>query len=175
MHFIARLEVHLCQIFTSDTQVQTQNNTSKTHGLALEWCRTSEKHIGQLAPILAFSPAGNRLHHPEGIWHKVRWKWWKNRELEKRLRAAGMQQALPSAWGHGRVRRVFQGRTQGHWWVVGQEQAGPHKVSGQLAEGWEVCISSASLSDENTMKSSLLHCSAGPRARLCAASKSSLR
>ena len=55
--------------------------------------------------------------------------------------------------------------------MVGQGQAGPHKDSGKLAEG---CISSALLNDENTIESSLPHCSAGPPTWLCAASKSCL-
>lgn len=40
---------------------------------------------------------------------------------------------------------------------MGQGQAGPCKDGMKLAEEWEDCISSASVSNENTIESSLLH------------------
>lgn len=93
------------------------------------------------------------VHYPEGIWHKVLWRWWKNRELEKRPWAAGAQHpgvSKESLWGLETGSLVGGGAAE-------QGQEGPHRDSRELAEGWEVCPS-ASLGDENAIESSLLLC-----------------
>lgn len=74
--------------------------------------------------------------------------------------------SLLSAWSPSVSRENLLRLAQGHGWVVAQGRAGPHKDSRKLAEGWEICISSASFSDESTIESSPLLCSSGPHVQL---------
>lgn len=68
--------------------------------------------------------------------------------------------ALLSAWGPSVNKENFL-----------RLDPGAHKDSRNLAEGWEICISSALFSNENTTESSLL---CWPHAWPCAAPKSHL-
>lgn len=77
-----------------------------------------------------------------------------------------LPRSLLSAWGPSVSKENLLRLDTG--WVVAQGQAGTHKESRKLAEGWEVCISSASFSN-NTIESSPLPGSAGPHARPCTA------